>query len=107
MAKVFDFPTKAAPWSDLAEGEVKTIMFFRKPEFNLRMLITKSGSWEKHIEKEYELYIVLQGEVIYSLENDISIKAGQAILFEPGEAHGARIETGAVSIKLEYLPPED
>jgi hypothetical protein len=40
--------------------------------------------------------------VIHLTEREHRVRAGEAILLEPGEAHGARVENGAVSINVDF-----
>ncbi len=101
MAQTFDLASKI-DWSDLAEGEVRVIPLLQYPNgVRVRMLVTRRGEWPKHVEKKAELYMVLKGEVIYITDREQAVKTGEAILLEPGEPHGARIEEGAVSINVD------
>lgn len=102
MAQIFDLASKI-DWADLAEGEVRVVPLLQYENgVRVRMLVTRRGEWPRHVEEKAELYVVLKGKVIHITEREQAVKAGEAILLEPGEPHGARVEEGAVSINVDF-----
>jgi mannose-6-phosphate isomerase-like protein (cupin superfamily) len=107
MAQVIDFAVGEEPWTGLGDGEVRIVPLIEGGGVRARLLITRAGHWPVHTEKRSEAYVVLMGEVIYANgEGEIKVRPGQAIVFERGEEHSARIERGAVSIKLDFMRPQ-
>lgn len=102
MAKIFDLASNV-DWSDLGDGEVRIIPLLQYDNgVRIRMLVTRRGEWPHHVEEKAELYVVLKGEVIHITEDEHPVRAGEAILLAPGEPHGARVESGAVSINVDF-----
>lgn len=102
MAQTFELASQT-DWADLAEGEVRTIPLLQYDNgVRVRMLVSRRGNWPQHVEDKAELYIVLKGEVIFIMDRERRVKAGEAILLGPGEQHGARVEDGAVSINVDF-----
>jgi quercetin dioxygenase-like cupin family protein len=102
MAQIFDLASQT-DWTGLDEGEVRVIPLLQYDDgVRIRMVVTRRGEWPKHVEDRAELYVVIQGEVIHLTEREHRVRAGEAILLEPGEAHGARVENGAVSINVDF-----
>ena len=101
MAQTFTLTPR--PWADLAEGEVRTTPLVSYDNgVRVRLLVSRRGVWPKHVEERAELYIVLQGDVIFITDREQRVKAGEAILIAPGESHGARVDDGAVSINVDF-----
>jgi quercetin dioxygenase-like cupin family protein len=102
MAQTFDLAAQA-DCTDLAEGEVRAIPLLQYENgVRVRMLVSRRGTWPMHVEDRAELYVVLKGEVILITDREQRVRAGEAILLAPGEAHGARVEDGAVSINVDF-----
>ena len=102
MAQIFDLAAQT-DWSDLAEGEVRVIPLVQYQNgVRVRMLVSRRGVWPKHVEENPELYVVLKGEVIHVTDREQRVKAGEAILLDPREPHGARVEDGAVSVNVDF-----
>jgi quercetin dioxygenase-like cupin family protein len=94
MAQTFQLAAQT-DWADLAEGEVRTIPLLKYDNgVRVCMLVSRRGTWPKHMEDSAELYTVLKGEVILITDREQHVKAGEAILLAPGEPHGARVEDG-------------
>jgi quercetin dioxygenase-like cupin family protein len=102
MAQHFDLAAQM-DWTDLAEGEVRIMPLHQRADGGrIRLLVTRCGVWPQHVEEQPEFYMVLKGEVIYLTKREHRVQAGEAILFAPGEPHGARIENGAVSLNVDF-----
>jgi mannose-6-phosphate isomerase-like protein (cupin superfamily) len=104
MPRLIDFAVRDEPWADVPEGKAQVLPLLEKDGVRARLLVTRSGSWPAHVDDHDEAYFVLRGEVVYYTDREIRVRAGQGILFAPGESHSARIEGGAVSLKLEFDP---
>jgi|WetSurMetagenome_2_1015567.scaffolds.fasta_scaffold703383_1 mannose-6-phosphate isomerase-like protein (cupin superfamily) len=53
------------------------------------VLMQENGKADPHVHEEAEqLFMVLKGEMMFTIEGvEISVKAGSAILVQPGESH--------------------
>lgn len=102
MAHIVDLAAKS-DWANLADGEVRIVPLLQYENgVRVQMLISRRGEWPKHVEDKAELYIVLKGEVIHITGSEQRVRAGEAVLLAPGEPHGARVESGAVSINVDF-----
>lgn len=62
------------------------------------------GEWPSHVEKQPELYVILQGSVIYDTGSEVfTVNAGEAIFFDIGDQHATRIEKGILSLGINLI----
>ena len=102
MASFFDL-SENVDWSGLDDGEVRIVPLFQTEAGpRVRILITRSGSWPLHSHDHPELYFVLRGKVTFLTDTEVSLLPGQALVFEAGERHGARISEGAVTLNVDF-----
>lgn len=108
MAEVVDLDELWESRHGLEPGEVRLIPLAEQGGLRVRLLVTASGSWPSHVEDSTERYLVLRGEVRYTTEDgEHTVGAGQMVTFAPGEAHAARIETGALSLNIDADEPRE
>ncbi|MEK7415014.1 MAG: cupin domain-containing protein [Planctomycetota bacterium] len=62
------------------------------------------GSWPSHVEKTPEIYVILQGSVVYDTGTEMfTVNAGEAIMFDIGDQHATRIDHGIISLGINLV----
>jgi mannose-6-phosphate isomerase-like protein (cupin superfamily) len=105
MATVVDLDELWKQRHSLQPQEVRAFPVVAEGDFRIRLLLTRSGNWPQHTDSRPETYVVLRGEVNYFTDREFVAKSGSMVTFAAGEAHSARIISGALSLSLDRKVP--
>jgi mannose-6-phosphate isomerase-like protein (cupin superfamily) len=95
MPRILDIETLWQARTALAENELRRVEIAPGVKLN----ISRRGAWPKHVDDEEETYLLLRGELHFETDTaSLSVRTGQIVTFEAGEAHAGRTEVGAISL---------
>jgi mannose-6-phosphate isomerase-like protein (cupin superfamily) len=102
MARIVNLNLEGQPWGGLERNERLEIPIETREGFTGQMLVMKDGVWAGEHRASNQVYFVLRGNVFFEGAERMGLREGQAVVYDPGEAHTVRVETGAVVLHWSF-----
>ncbi len=96
----FDESQLEASFADFSEIIPKDFPYQLR---DIKTSIIGPGEWPYHTEKNPELYVVLSGQIIYTVDGiEYVLNAGDGILMEVGDSHNTVVKEYATSLLINF-----